>query len=145
MARTSLLLFSSVLLLGYTPGCSTASDTVRPTPIDPVCALTCNPAGGCLGLNRELVAARQIMVSCVGDQAARGHLGRAHSCYRAVRLLESARWWLKTLQVPDMVNRVYQPSPSRHRAFLCSIQSLGKCRTSEDVERRYLEMIRRYP
>ena len=98
-----------------------------------------------MSLDHDLVAARRIMVKCVGDQAAKGHVARAHSCYRAVRLLESARWWLTTLQVPDLVSRVYQPSPSRHRAFLCSIQQLGKCRTAEEVELSYLEMVRRYP
>jgi len=100
---------------------------------------------GCLSLDNGLVKARALMVSCVGDQASRGHIGRAHRCYRAARLLESARWWLTTLQVPDHINKVYQPSPGRHRAFLCSIQRLGECRTAEEVEKRYQEMIRYYP
>ena len=109
------------------------------------CKLACRPSLGCLGLDTDLVKARALMVSCVGDEASRGHISRAHRCYRAVRLLESARWWLTTLQVPDHINKVYQPSPSRHRAFLCSIQRLGRCRTASEVEQRYLEMIRYYP
>lgn len=136
---------SVFFLLCLTLGCSTTEDAVRPTPVDPRCVLTCDPARDCSILDHDLVKARQLMVKCVGQQAGKGHVGQAHGCYRAVRLLESARWWLTTLQVPDLVNRVYQPSPSRHRAFLCAIQRLGKCRTVQEVERRYLEMIRYYP
>jgi hypothetical protein len=136
----------NLMLLCAALGCSGPDAVVRPTPPPPAsCALDCSPSFGCLGLDNGLVKARALMVKCVGDQASKGHISRAHRCYRAARLLESARWWLTTLQVPDHINKVYQPSPSRHRAFLCSIQRLGKCSTATEVEQRYLEMIKYYP
>jgi hypothetical protein len=101
----------------------------------------------CAGLDAQLVSARQPLLACVGDQARRGHLPDAHRCYRALRLLESARWWLRTIlsQEQDELGSVYQPSETVRLEFLCRIEQLAGSTTAQAVERLYIDMIRSFP
>jgi len=99
----------------------------------------------CPDLDGALVAARQPLLECVGGEARRGHLAGAHRCYRALRLLESARWWLRTLIGQDEMASVYQPSETVRLEFLCRIEQLARARTADEVERLYLDTIRSYP
>jgi len=144
MGRLSqaLILTASLTTAGCTPARPQAGPPARPAR---ACELSCEPRQGCAELADDLLGARKLMIQCVGQEADRGHLADAHRCFRAARLLESARWWLRTLMVSDEVTRVYQPSPQRHRRFLCSIQRLARCQTSAQVEAAYLDMIQHYP
>jgi hypothetical protein len=81
----------------------------------------------------------------VGREAQKGHLDTAHRCYRALRLLESARWWTRTLMTPDQQLKVYQPPEVIRDDFLCCIERLVQAKTPDEVERLYLEMVKNYP
>jgi hypothetical protein len=109
------------------------------------CIPSCEKTSSCGQLDAQLVAARQPLLDCIGEQARRGNLEHAHRCYRSIRLLESARWWLKTLTGQDDVHKVYSPSDTFKREFLCRIEALSRARTPQKVEALYLEMIRSYP
>jgi hypothetical protein len=99
----------------------------------------------CRGLDAELVAARRPLLACIGQEASRGHLSEAHRCYRSLRLLESARWWLETILGQDELETVYQPAETIRSEFLCRIEQLARAKTATEVEQLYLEMIRSYP
>jgi len=131
------LLFSSLLL--------TACPSTPTKPLARPCIPVCRKTSSCAQLDGRLVEARQPLLACVGREAAHGNLDRAHRCYRSLRLLESARWWLKTLTAQDELHRVYSPSDSVLTEFLCRIEALTLARTPGKVEALYLEMIRSYP
>lgn len=126
------------------PGCGPAPRTITPT-TSGLCTLDCEPASGCLDLADRLITLRDRMVRAVGTEAQAARLVRAHGYYRAVRLIESARFWLESLYAPDELQRVYQPSLSLYRRFLCAIQRLAEARSVAEVEERYLDMVRSYP
>ncbi len=114
------------------------------TPARP-CIPRCLAQKQCHDLDDSLVLARKPLLQCIGKQAQRGHLSQAHRCYRSLRLLESARWWLKTVMNQSPADGVYQISETTRREFLCKIEQLARSRTPEDVERVYMEMIRAFP
>lgn len=132
-----------VLLTVLVAACSSPAKPIesRPPPCNPACLAT----NSCLSLDDALVDARGPMLACVGREAGRGNLAAAHRCYRSLRLLESARWWLKTLLGQDELHAVYMPSETVKRQFICRIQALTRAKTASEVERLYLEMIRSYP
>ncbi len=136
--RLTSILFSFVSLAA----CSTAPP--RPASL-PSCRPRCQPASGCPELDAALVAARRPLLACVGEEARHGRLAEAHRCYRALRFLESARWWLSTLLGSDEMSAVYQPAESVRLEFLCRIERLVGARTAADVERHYLDTIRAFP
>lgn len=74
-------------------------------------------------------------------------VGRTHRCFRALRLLESGRWWLRTLESHlSTAPPVYATSiASIRREFYCRLERLAEARTPEQVQRRYIEMVRAYP
>lgn len=125
----------------------TASCCAPPPPakVYKPCTPTCQQNNTCDALDAKLVDARQPLLACVGQQASKGNLAGAHRCYRSLRLLESARWWIKTLMSQDELHAVYKPSSVITREFLCQIESLTRARTPDEVERIYLETIRSYP
>ena len=137
-APTGLLVLPALILLG---ACPSPPPKAPPRPCIPLCHRTST----CAQLDGKLVEARQPLLKCVGREAGHGNLGRAHRCYRSLRLLESARWWLKTLLGPDELHKVYSPSDTIRLEFLCRIEALSRARTPERVEMLYLEMIRTYP
>lgn len=98
-------------------------------------------------LDDQLVAARKPLLSCVRLNADRGLFLDAHRCYRAMRLLESARWWLETIMmqapaVPD----VYPILADAFRTeFLCKLQRVAAAKNPEQIEQSYLDMVRAYP
>jgi hypothetical protein len=117
----------------------------KPRKVIKPCTPRCQREGSCAGLDARLVEARQPLLTCVGKRASKGDLAGAHRCYRSLRLLESARWWLKTLMEQDDLHAVYKPSAVVTREFLCQIEALAGAKTAVEVERIYLEMIRSYP
>jgi hypothetical protein len=90
---------------------------------------------------------RQPLLACVGRATRHGHLDEAHRCYRALRLVESARWWLRTFATEESsLASVYRvPVETVHLDFLCRVRRLAAARTPEAVERLYLDMIQAYP
>jgi hypothetical protein len=116
-----------------------------PAKIYKPCTPRCQQNNTCDALDAKLVEARHPLLTCVGQQASKGNLAGAHRCYRSLRLLESARWWVKTLLGQDELHAVYKPSSVITREFLCQIEALTRARTPDEVERIYLEMIRSYP
>ena len=122
-------------------GCCASRAT---TPVGPAAA-TCDTTASDTELDAKLQSLRNKMMECIGREAKRGHVGITHQCYRALRLVESARWWLKTLVMPQNRLPVYQPSEVFRLRFLCSIERLTRAVTPRQVEQRYLEMIRYYP
>ena len=119
----------------------------KPLPRSPAssCTPRCSGDRGCGDLDGKLIAARQPLLQCIGHQASRGHLAEAHRCYRSLRLIESARWWLKTLSSPNELDAVYQPSEKMRQEFICRIEKLTQAKTPAEVETLYLEMIRAFP
>lgn len=111
------------------------------------CSPACARQADCAGLDERLLQARAPLLGCVGRATRHGHLDRAHRCYRALRLIESARWWLRTLNAEDAsLPAVYGvPVETVRLDFLCRLRRLAGARTPEEVERRYLDMIRAYP
>ena len=136
------LLGASLLLALAAQGC--CANSGRPTTPSPPTA-TCSKAASYTELDLKLQNLRQKMMGCIGREARQGHVGMTHKCYRALRLVESARWWLKTLVMPHNRLPVYQPAEVFRLRFLCSIERLATARTPKQVEQRYLEMIRFYP
>jgi len=119
-----------------------------PLPASRPCVPACHRAQRCGELDGRLLAARQPLLACIGDEARRGHLSNAHRCYRSLRLLESARWWLASLlggDEPGGIGLVYQPSDTVRLEFLCRIEQLARARSPSEVERLYLDTIRSYP
>jgi hypothetical protein len=102
-------------------------------------------SSSCAQLDAKLVDARSPILACVGAEARRGNLSAAHRCYRSLRLLESARWWLKTLMNEDELHSVYRPSETFKREFLCRIEELSRAKTAAQVEQLYMKMIRSFP
>jgi hypothetical protein len=127
--------------------CPTRGPSSPATEARPPCTPQCRRDHTCHLLDDKLVAGRAPLLDCVGREARRGHLGRAHRCYRALRLIESARWWLQTLTSEDPVlPTVYRvPVETVRSEFLCRLEILARARTPVEVERRYLEMIKAYP
>ena len=109
------------------------------------CVPECQRTQRCGQLDSRLEAARQPLLRCIGEEARRGHLSDAHRCYRSVRLLQSARWWLSSLMGVDELSSVYQPSETVRLEFLCHIERLSRARSPAEVERIYLDTIRSYP
>lgn len=137
---TLVLVAASLLLLD---ACS--SPSAKPERPPRSCVPDCHRRASCAELDARLVDARQPLLACVGRAAGHGNLARAHRCYRALRLLESARWWLKTLLGQDELDSVYMPADNIKLEFLCHIEALSRARTAEKVEALYLDMIRSYP
>jgi len=144
LPRTTSLLVSFTILLGGCPAAAPPA-TGPTTPGAASCRPRCRPENGCPELDAALVAARRPLLLCVGEQARRGRLADAHRCYRALRFLESARWWLRTLLGSDEMSAVYQPSETVRIEFLCRIEQLVRARTAAEVERLYLDTIRAFP
>ena len=134
--RTALAL--ALLLLGACPA-------PPPRSIPKQCVPECHRTQSCRKLDADLVEARTPLLACVGREAQHGNLDRAHRCYRALRLLESARWWLETLIGQDELHKVYSPAETVRLEFLCRIEALSRAHTPEEVEALYLDMIRSYP
>jgi hypothetical protein len=130
-------------LLLVTAACAPSEPIRRADP--PLCTPACQRNMSCAGLDAQLIAARAPLLECVGQEAQRGHLAGAHRCYRSLRLLESARWWLTTLTGRDDLGTVYQPAEMVRQEFLCRIEKLARATTAEEVERLYLDMIRSFP
>ncbi|MCB9555470.1 MAG: hypothetical protein H6707_05150 [Deltaproteobacteria bacterium] len=86
-------------------------------------------------------------MQCIAVAANKGRLDRAHACYRALRLLESARWWLKTMQAshPALPPVYHEPNEQRRLEFFCRLERLAEARSPSEVQRRYLAMIRSLP
>ena len=127
------------LLLAMVVGCATRHAT------KPRCAPACRRNYD--GLDEALLRARKPLLRCVALQGRRSNLHEAHICFRALRQIESARWWLDTL-IGDTgwAPRVYRaPSESALRRFFCAVALLARAETAEEVERRYLEVVRAYP
>jgi hypothetical protein len=133
-----------LLPLSIMTGCG-ASAVNASRPQATACRPRCQPGSGCPELDAALVAARSPLLRCVGEAAGHGRLADAHSCYRAIRFLESARWWLQTLLGSDEMSAVYQPAESVRLEFLCRIEQLARARTAAEVERLYLDTIRAFP
>ncbi len=140
MRARSVLLVTCLPALLAAQGCCTTSQA---TPARP--PSTCSKTASPQELDLKLEALRKMMMDCIGRQARRGHVGTTHQCYRGLRLVESARWWIKTLVMPGNRLPVYQPTEVQRRRFLCAIERLAAARTPKQVELRYLEMIRYYP
>jgi len=87
------------------------------------------------------------MLRCIGEKGRQGDLERAHRCFRALRLLESARWWLRTLLGENgLTPAVYRvPVETVKNEFLCRIERLTRAKTPREIEQIYLEMVRSYP
>jgi len=134
--------FRSVLLL--TLGACAPAEPIRRADPSP-CAPACQRDHSCAALDAQLIAARAPLLRCVGQEAQQGHLAGAHRCYRSLRLLESARWWLTTLLDRDEMVTVYQPADTVRQEFLCRIEELARAKTAEEVERLYLDMVRAFP
>ena len=143
MSRSALPLLLAALSFS---ACAAHGSPVTPERSAP-CTPRCRRENNCHLLDDRLVAGRAPLLACVGQQARRGHLDRAHRCYRALRLIESARWWLRTLAKDDSVlPTVYRVPVETVRAeVLCRLEALAGARTPAEVEQRYLEMIRAYP
>lgn len=142
MRARSLLLACLPALLAAQGCCTTAGQAAPDRPLAPV---TCTQRSSPQELDLKLEALRKMMMVCIGREARQGHVGQTHQCYRGLRLVESARWWLKTLVMPGNRLPVYQPTEVMRRRFLCAIERLTAARTPKQVERSYLEMIRYYP
>jgi len=101
----------------------------------------------CADLDERLLQARQPLLDCIAREGRRSHIGQTHRCYRALRLIESARWWLRTLNASlGIMPPVYKvPTESLRQEFLCRIERLAAARTPHEVQRRYLEMVAAYP
>jgi len=128
------------------PALFSCSSAPAPRQLPPkTCTPRCERTVGCGALNQELLKAQKFFYRCISEQAPKGHLSQTHKCYRSLRLLESARWWLKTLTTPEDQLKVYQPSSVILRQFLCAIERLAAARDSAEVERLYLDMVRHYP
>jgi hypothetical protein len=125
--------------------CTSCSAAPASRPRSEPCVPSCERTQSCGGLDARLLAARAPLLACVGENARGGRLAEAHRCYRALRFLESARWWLITLTGPDEMSSVYQPSESIRLEFLCRIEQLARAKTAAEVERLYLETIQSYP
>lgn len=111
------------------------------------CVPRCQKIGSCGQLDTALRAAKKPLLACISRAGASMDVGRTHRCYRALRLLESARWWLRTLDAElGVMPKVYRiPVETIRQEFYCRIERIGAARTAEQVERRYLEMVRSYP
>ena len=142
MAHRLALLGPVALLAIAAQGCCPGRG--RPAPVKPI-DTNCRGAASYSELDQKLRNLRKKMMSCIGSEARQGHVGTTHQCYRALRLVESARWWLKTLVMPQNRLPVYQPAEVFRLRFLCSIERLAAATTPKQVEARYLEMIRFYP
>jgi hypothetical protein len=136
---------SRALLALFFPLASCASSPPKMALPQAHCTPACQKDMSCGDLDGSLLAARAPLMECIGLEAKRGHLGSAHRCYRALRLLESARWWLKSLIAQEEMMAVYHPSESVRQEFLCRIEQLARARRPGEVERLYLDMIRSYP
>ncbi len=140
---------AALLVAGGGAGCAASPSRSAPLLPGGLGARRCSPAcardDSCDTLDRRLGEHQKRFLGCVQENAARGKLEQTHRCYRTLRLLQSARWWLQTLSIPSYRLKVYQPDDALHQAFLCAIERLLATRTPEEVERRYLEMVRSYP
>ncbi len=136
------LLGASLALALAAQGCCASKGT--PATAKPP-AQDCKVESSYAELDVKLQKLRKKMMDCIGSEARQGHVGTTHQCYRALRLVESSRWWLKTLVMPKNRLPVYQPAEVFRRRFLCSIERLAAAQTPRQVEQRYLEMIRYYP
>jgi hypothetical protein len=143
MDRTSLTLVLVVASFLLPAAC--ASPPAKPGQPPRTCVPDCHRRSSCAELDARLVDARQPLLECVGREAGHGNLAQAHRCYRSLRLLESARWWLKTLLGQNELDSVYMPADNIKLEFLCRIEALSRARTPEKVEALYLDMIRSYP
>ena len=127
-------------------GCPAKSKiTLRPPPGP--CLPRCKKNNSCDALDAQLVNARRPLLLCVGDQAKRGKLDRAHRCYRALRLIESARWWLRTLTSDTgILPALYRgPVETMRQEFICRVEKLSRARSAAEVEQLYLDIVRAYP
>lgn len=142
MAPRSSFYLPLTLCVLWLAGCS-SPQTVKPSAKD--CTPDCQRTGSCNLLDLQLQKTRKLMLECVGREADKGHVGPAHQCYRALRLVESSRWWLETLMTPANSIQVYKPAERIRMQFLCCIERLAQARTPAQIERLYLDMVRSYP
>jgi hypothetical protein len=133
-----------IFSLGFFSGCASSVSAGASAPL-PRDVAACPHSIRGEELDARLMEARQPLFACVAERARHGLLAEAHRCYRALRLLESARWWHKSLLDVNEMTRVYQPSETHRQEFLCRIEQLARARTPDEVERLYIEMIRSYP
>lgn len=115
------------------------------TPATPRTLPSCDHNPGYRELDQKLQTLRNKMLACVGREGSQGHVATTHQCYRGLRLVESARWWLKTLVMPENAIAVYQPAERLRLRFLCAIERLARAEDPGQIERRYVELIRHYP
>jgi hypothetical protein len=107
----------------------------------------CNTIEQCPELDERLVSARQPLFKCIATEAHAGRLDKAHRCYRALRLIESARWWLRTLTADrGELPSVYRtPVETFRNEFFCRIERLSTAAQPELIEQRYLDVIQAFP
>lgn len=144
MGQTSCTLSLMLLPMLVVTGCCARAP--RPT-TDKPCIPRCQKTGDCTQLDAALQRTKKPLLACISRAGAAMDVGRTHRCYRALRLLESARWWLRTLEAElGVMPKVYRiPIETIRQEFFCRIERLGAARTAREVERRYLEMVQSYP
>lgn len=138
---------ASAAVLILSAGCSSQPKPAVAKPQPKLCIPRCHRNKTCDELDAKLVAARQPLLRCIGREADHGRLANAHKCYRALRLIESARWWLRTLTSEDgIMHSIYRVSVEPLRLnFLCQIERLTRARRPAEVEKIYLEIVRSFP
>lgn len=87
------------------------------------------------------------MLACIGREARANRLYHAHQCYRALRFIESARWWYQTLTAKTGVSpQVYtMPRENLQEEFFCQLEKLADAKNPEDTESLYSKMIKVFP
>lgn|GEM_PF-6898301 len=124
-------------------GCRPVPQPVRPTICRPKCAKT----NTCRLLDGKLLDARKPMLACIGREVRANRLYNAHQCYRALRFIESARWWYQTLTANTGVSpKVYGvPRENLRQEFFCQLEKLAVAKDPDVTESLYHKMIKVFP
>lgn len=131
-----------ITVLGPWCGCATPP-SAKPTA--PPCQPRCERDRSCAALDEALLSARSPLLACVARAGAKSDLATTHRCHRALRLIENARWLLKTVQGETGFAPPVYNAPVSRREFFCRIEALAAARTAPEVERRYIALVRAYP
>ncbi|MBW2732542.1 MAG: hypothetical protein JRH20_09120 [Deltaproteobacteria bacterium] len=131
------------LLSMLSGGCCTKPLRAQDTTLH--CRPQCERMRSCKSLDERLLAARRPLLACVARAGAKSDLASTHRCHRALRLIENARWLLRTVQADgDFTLPVYN-APLSRRSFFCHVEHLAAAPTAQAVEQRYLALVRAYP